>query len=117
MEQVERGNREDDDKVTFTELQRKSNEEKVVLKLDLSKDKGEKEKGEVGYNKFKFPTASSSLKVKLRDSDSESVRSSKSDPGCKKRKSALEEIREEEERNKIKKYRKDYWLQEVNYKS
>ena len=111
--QVDRASQQGEKKekqVEFTEFQRANEEEKVTLKLNPVAPV----KTEVAANPsvFKAPAPykdfSSSASVRSHSSTS----SSSSSKG--KRKSALEELREEQEKFKEKRFNKDYWLLEVN---
>lgn len=95
------------DDATYSELQR-DEDEKLSLKLNVVGSA--KPKTEVAANPsvFKIP--------EIKFSSASSVRSFSSTASSKerKRKSALEELREEQERFKEKKFHKDYWLLEVS---
>ncbi|OXA43925.1 DNA/RNA-binding protein KIN17 [Folsomia candida] len=103
--QVERVGASGKDDATYSELQR-DEDEKLSLKLNVVGSA--KPKTEVAANPsvFKIP--------EIKFSSASSVRSFSSTASSKerKRKSALEELREEQERFKEKKFHKDYWLLE-----
>ncbi|KAL3853676.1 hypothetical protein ACJMK2_017199 [Sinanodonta woodiana] len=92
----------------FTELKRENEEEKVAFNLGTSKR--EETAKPVSENPLKA-AASSSSKATSRSSSSGSSVSSHQEPKAgQKRKSALDEIMEFEEKKKEKINRKDYWL-------
>jgi len=91
----------------FTELVRESEEEKVTVDLSnlASASKAKTE--------TKLLANPSVFKAPLKDfSSAGSVRSFSSTASSKKRKTALEELKEEQERFKEKRFHKDYWLME-----
>lgn len=104
---MERAKRQEDeqDKKKFTELKRENEEEKIRVNLNLSST----------ISKEVKPTASTAADVfKGKDSSSKWETSSSvksfSSVSSRKPKTALEEIREEEERRKAKKMNRDHWL-------
>lgn len=105
--QVERNNANDEEDKKYTELQRESEEEKLSLTLNTTAVAKSKPEVVANPSVFKIPSRnwSSSGSVK-------SFSSTTSSKGGK-RKSALEELREEQERFKEKKFHKDYWLVEA----
>lgn len=103
--QVERVGTSDRDEVEYKALER-AEDEKLSLKLNTNGPKIKAEAVLGNPSVFKVPEA--------RFSSSSSVRSFSSTASSKERKkSALEELREEQERFKEKKFHKDYWLMEV----
>uniref|UniRef100_A0A3Q1FC27 DNA/RNA-binding protein KIN17 n=1 Tax=Acanthochromis polyacanthus TaxID=80966 RepID=A0A3Q1FC27_9TELE len=101
-EQVRRGRdgKETEETSVFTELKRESEEEKVAFNLGASSSVAGPSSSVLGASALK--AASSSVKRKDTSSDAR---------GEKKKKSALEEIIEMEEKKKQKSVRTDYWLQ------
>ncbi|XP_035676956.1 DNA/RNA-binding protein KIN17-like [Branchiostoma floridae] len=116
QEQVVRGMQGGSEQVSHeaTELQRQSEEEKIVLKMGLSGKKPAKPASSSGPSAESKPSSSKAadnplqaLSAGARKKDVQAVMSKKD--GAKKR-SALDEIMEEEEKKKAKFTRKDHWL-------
>uniref|UniRef100_UPI0037E91BCC DNA/RNA-binding protein KIN17 n=1 Tax=Semicossyphus pulcher TaxID=241346 RepID=UPI0037E91BCC len=106
-EQVRRGRdgKEPDETPVYTELKRESEEEKVAFNLGASSSVAGPSKSSSALGASALKSAASSAKRKDTSSGSE-FRAEK------KKKSALEEIMELEERRKMKQsVRTDYWLQ------
>ncbi|KAH3819070.1 hypothetical protein DPMN_120800, partial [Dreissena polymorpha] len=105
QEQVERGMKAERNahEAEYTELKRDNEEEKVTICLGTSK-KTELPKPVPVENVFKGPSG--------KEDNSQGQKDSKKLSTGDKRKSALDEIMEHEEKMKEKKNRKDYWLHE-----
>jgi len=102
---------DEEDKMKNSELKRENEDEKIVLSLNISKkpkidalEPSEAPK----FNPFELAVPSTS---KATSSSTSKSKLGKSDES-RKPKSALDEIREEEERRKDRVNRKDYWLHE-----
>lgn len=109
--QVERAAKEAKDTgPKYTELVRENEEEKLQLQLQTTKPAPSKPSTSA--------VATNVFKTVKKDWDTMSVKSYKSTTSLasegKRKLSALEQIREEQERMKQKRFRKDYWLTEVS---
>ncbi|XP_022912887.1 DNA/RNA-binding protein KIN17 [Onthophagus taurus] len=98
--QVKRGQEKiKNDEPIFTELKREE-EEKLTLEIKLE-------------NKFKVPAPIPVSKlIKVQDDDTKSIKSFKSTKSEGRKRSALDDIMDNEEKKKEKSNRKDYWITE-----